>query len=105
VAGAQAAAGTPCAEGTPVNWRSCGVGSERGCMVEAGVGYIVTGAGLVRRSAARAGPSVGACSSIARARRTRGRVILSKFLRLLSSQTCESCHKTCVRFLRARRST
>jgi hypothetical protein len=103
VAGARAAAGTPCAERTLVNWRSGGVGSERGCMVEAGVGFIVAGAGmgvgLARRVAARAGPSVGACSSIARARRTRGRVILPKFLRLLSSQTCESCHKTCVRFL------
>jgi hypothetical protein len=51
------------------------------------------------RGAARAGPSVGACSGVARARRTRGCFILPKFLRLLSSQMCESCHKTCVRFL------
>ena len=44
VAGARAAAGTPCAEGTPVNWRSGGVGSARGCTVEVGVGFIATGA-------------------------------------------------------------
>jgi hypothetical protein len=50
VAGARAAAGTPCAEGTPVNWRSGGVGSARGCTVEVGVGFIATGApGAERR--------------------------------------------------------
>jgi hypothetical protein len=47
---ARAAAGTTCAEGTPVNWRSGGVGSERGCTVEAEVGFIVTDAGLSRRA-------------------------------------------------------
>jgi hypothetical protein len=107
VAGAQGAAGTSCVEGTPVNWRSGGVRSERGCTVKAGIGFIGAGAGagagvgsgLARRGAARAGPSIGACSSVARVRRTRGCFILPKFLRLLSSQTCESCHKTCVRFL------
>jgi hypothetical protein len=103
VAGARAADGTPCTEGTPVNWRSGGVGSERGCTVEAGVGFIVVGAsvgaGLAWRDAMYAGPSVGACSGVARARRTRGHVILPKFLRLLSSQMCEYCHMTCVRFL------
>jgi hypothetical protein len=86
-----------------VNWRSDRVESERGCTVEAGVGFIVAsvgvGAVLARHSAGRTGPSVGACSGVARARRTRGCVILPKFLRLLSSQTCESCHMTCVRFL------
>jgi hypothetical protein len=92
---ARAAAGTPCAGRTPVNLCSGGVGSERGCKVKARVGFIVTGTGV---GAARAGPSVGACSDVARARRTRGHFILPKFLRLLSSQTCESCHKTCVRF-------
>jgi hypothetical protein len=46
------------------------------------------GAGLTRRSAVRVGPSVGACSGVARARRTRGRVNLPEFLRLLSSQKC-----------------
>jgi hypothetical protein len=105
VVGARAAAGTPCTEGTPVNWRSGGVGSERGCTVKAGVGFIIAGAGvgvgtgLVGRGAARAGLSVGACSDVARARRTHVRVLLPKFLRLLSIQTCESCHMTCVRFL------
>jgi hypothetical protein len=100
---ARAAAGTPCAGRTPVNLCSGGVGSERGCTVKAGVGFIVVGAGvgagLARRATARVGLSVRACSGVARARRTRGRVILPKFLRLLSSQTCESCHYTCVRFL------
>jgi hypothetical protein len=52
-----------------------------------------------RVGTARAGPSVGACSGVARARRTRGRVILPKFLHLLSSQTWESCHMICVSFL------
>jgi hypothetical protein len=77
----------------------------RGRTVEAGVDFIAAGAGvgvgtgLTRRGAARVGPSAGACSSIARARRTRGRVNLLEYLRLLSTQTCESCHMTCVRFL------
>jgi hypothetical protein len=31
-----------------VNWCSGGVGSEQGCTVEAGVGFIVAGAGLAR---------------------------------------------------------
>jgi hypothetical protein len=69
--------------------------------VEDGVGFIAAGvgAGLVQRGVARAEPSVGACSGVAKARRTDGRVILPKFLRLLSTQTCECCHMTCVRFL------
>jgi hypothetical protein len=40
-----------------MNWRLGRVGIERSCTVEAGVGFIVTGAsvgaGLVRRGAAR----------------------------------------------------
>jgi hypothetical protein len=105
VVGARAAAGTPCVGRTPVNLCSCEVGNERGCTVKAEVGFIVTGAGvgmgvgLARRTTARGGLSVGASSGVARARRTRGRFILPRFLRLLSSQMCESCHKTCVRFL------
>jgi hypothetical protein len=55
------------------------------------VGFIAAGVGV--------GPSAGAYSGIARARRTCGRVILPKFLRRLSTQMCESCHMTCVRFL------
>jgi hypothetical protein len=100
---ARAAAGTPVSRQTPVILCSVGVGSERGRTVETGVGFIAVGAGvgagLTQRGAARAGPSARACSGIARARQTRGRVNLPEFLRLLSTQTCESCHMTCVRFL------
>jgi hypothetical protein len=79
------------------------VRSARGRTVEAGVGFIAMGAGvgarLTQRGAACAGPNAGACSGVARARRTRGRVNLPEFLRLQSSQTCESCHMSYVRFL------
>jgi hypothetical protein len=88
----RAAAGTPCAGQTPVNSCTGRVGNARGRTVETEVGFIAA-------SVTGAGPSAGACSGIARARRTRGRVILPKFLRLLSTQMCESCHMTCVRFL------
>jgi hypothetical protein len=40
-----------------------------------------------------------ACSGEPRVRRTRGRCFLPLFLRLLSSQTCESRPMACVRFL------
>jgi hypothetical protein len=103
VVGSRVVAGTPCAERLPVNLRSSEVESERGHTVEASIGFIGTGAGmgtgLAWRDAARAGSSAGACSGVARARRTRGCVILPKFLRLLSTQTCESCLMACVRFL------
>jgi hypothetical protein len=83
--------------------RSGEVESERGRTVEASVGFIGAGVGggmgLAGHGAVRAGSSAGACSSDARARRTRGCVILPLFLRLLSSQTCESRHKTFVRSL------
>jgi F0F1-type ATP synthase membrane subunit c/vacuolar-type H+-ATPase subunit K len=46
--------------------------------VGAGVGVGV-GARLTQRGAARAGPGVEACSGVARARRTRGRVNLPEF--------------------------
>jgi hypothetical protein len=76
---------------------------QAGRTVEASVGFIGAGAGvgtgLAWRGAARAGPSAVACSGVARARRTRGCLILPKFLRLLSTQTCESCYMACVRFL------
>jgi hypothetical protein len=67
--------------------RSGEVESERGRMVEASVGFIGagTGTGLAWHGAARVGLSAGACSGVARARRTRGCVILPKFLRLLST--------------------
>jgi hypothetical protein len=103
VVGSRAAAGTSCAERSPVILRSGEVESERGHTIEASVGFIGTGAGvgtgLAWRGAARAVPSTGACSGVARVRRTRGCVILPKFLCLLSTQTCESCHMACVRFL------
>jgi F0F1-type ATP synthase membrane subunit c/vacuolar-type H+-ATPase subunit K len=83
--------------------RSGEVESKRGRTVEASLGFIGAGAGvgmgLSWCGAARAEPSAGACSGVARARRTRGGVILPTFLRLLSTQTCESCHMACVRFL------
>jgi hypothetical protein len=105
VVGSRAAAGTPCAEQSPMILHSGEVESERGRTVEASVGFIGAGAGasvgtgLAWRGAARVGPSARACSGVAGARRTRGCVILPKFLRLLSTQTCESCHMACVRFL------
>jgi hypothetical protein len=103
VVGSRAAAGTPCAERSPVNLLPGEVESERGRTVDASVGFIGAGAsvgtGLAWPGAVRAGSSAGACSGVARARRTRGCVILPKFLRLLSTQTCESCHMACVRFL------
>jgi hypothetical protein len=101
VAGACATACTWFSGQTLVILCSGGIGSERGRMVETGVGFIAAGSGmgLKRRGAARAGLSVRACSGVAMARRTCGRVNLPEFLRLLSTQTCESCHMTCVRFL------
>jgi hypothetical protein len=78
-----AAAGTPCAQQSPVNWRSSEVESERGRTVEASVGFIGVGAGagtgLAWRGAVRAGPSAGACSGDARARRTRRHFLLPVF--------------------------
>jgi hypothetical protein len=69
----------------------------RGCTVETGVGFIAAGVGegLARRRVARVGRAPRACSGVARARRTRGRVHLPEFLRLQSSQTCESCQMSC----------
>jgi hypothetical protein len=64
----RAAAGTPCAERSPVNLRSGEVECERGRTVEASVGFIGAGAGvgtvLAWRGAVRVGPSVGACSGV-----------------------------------------
>ena len=62
--GSRAAAGTPCAEQSPVNLRSGEVESERGRTVEASVGFIGAGmgTGLAWRGAVRAGSSAGACS-------------------------------------------
>jgi hypothetical protein len=94
------AAGTPGAEQSLVILRSGEVESERGRTVEASVGFIGAGVGggtgLAWRGAVRAGPSAGACSGDSRARRTRGRLFLPLFKRLQRSQTCESCHESCV---------
>jgi hypothetical protein len=83
VVGSLAAAGTSCAEQSPVNLCSGEVESERGRTVEASVGFIGAGAGggtgLAWRGAVRAGPSAGACSGDARARRTRGHFLLPVF--------------------------
>jgi hypothetical protein len=46
VVGSRAAAGTPCAERSPVNLRSGEVESERGHTIEASVGFIGVGAGV-----------------------------------------------------------
>jgi hypothetical protein len=66
VVGPRAAAGTMCAERSPVNLSSSEVESERGCTVEASVGFIGAGAGvgmgLAWRGVVCAGPSAGACS-------------------------------------------
>jgi hypothetical protein len=72
------AAGTPCAEQSPVNWRSSEVESEQGRTVEASVGFIGAGegTGLAWRGAVHARPSAGAWSGDARARRTRGHFLL-----------------------------
>jgi hypothetical protein len=82
VVGARVAAATPFSGQTPVNLCSGGVRSERGRTVKTGVGFIDAGVGevLTQRGAARVGPSAGACSGIARAHRTRGRVNLLEFL-------------------------
>jgi hypothetical protein len=72
------AAGTPCTEQSPVNWRSGEVESEREHTVKALAGFIGAGGGtgLAWRGAVRAGLSTGACSGDARACRTRGCLFL-----------------------------
>jgi hypothetical protein len=77
-----AAAGTGFSGQTPTNSCSGWVRDARGCTVEAKVSFIAAGAGLARRGAARVGGAPRACSGVARAPRTRGRVHLPKFLRL-----------------------
>jgi hypothetical protein len=98
-----AAAGTPLSGQTPANLCSGWVRDARGCKVEAGVAFIAAGAGvdagLARRGAVGVGTSPRACSGVARARRTRGRVHLPEFLRLQSSKTCESRQMSCARSL------
>jgi hypothetical protein len=80
---ARAAAGTPCAERTPAILRLGGAESERGRTVEVSVSFIGAGAGVGAGSGiarhGRVGPSVGACSSIAKVGRTRVRFFLPEF--------------------------
>jgi hypothetical protein len=80
---ARAAADTPCAERTPAILRLGGAESERGHKVKASVGFIGTGAGVGAGSGVvrhgRMGPSIEACSGIARAGRTRVRFFLPEF--------------------------
>jgi hypothetical protein len=63
------------------------------------LGLRATAIGLARHGAARVGCAPGACSGVARARRTRGRVHLPEFLHLQSSKTCESRQISCARSL------
>jgi hypothetical protein len=94
------AVGTPCAEQSPVSWRSGEVESERGHTVEASAGFISAssggGTGSAWRGAVCTGSSTGACYGNARARRTHGRLFLPLFKRLQRSQACKSCHESCV---------
>jgi hypothetical protein len=100
-----AAAGTSLSKQTLANLCSGWVRDARGCTVLAEVAFIAAGAGvgvgagLARREAARVGGAPRACSGVARARRTRGRVHLPEFLRLQSSKTCESRKMSCARCL------
>jgi hypothetical protein len=96
-----AAAGMRFSGQTPANSCSGEVRSEQGRTVESSVGFIDAGVGegLTQRGAARVGRAPSVCSGIARARQTRGRVHLPKFLRLQRSQTCESRQMSCARFL------
>jgi hypothetical protein len=98
VAGARAAAGTPCVGQTLAISCSGEVESVRVRTAEALAGFIGAGAGrghgrgLARRGARGFGRW--ACSGKVRARRTRGGVFLPLFKRLLRSQMCESWQKS-----------
>jgi hypothetical protein len=88
-----AAAGTSFTGQTTANLSSVWVGEARGCTVEARMAFIAAGAGvgagLARQGAVRVGGAPRACSGVARARRTRVRLFLPLFKRLLGSQTCD----------------
>ena len=88
---------------TPVGLGSGEVERVRRGTVEVPGGFIGAGTDNGAGSAlARCGARGGArraCSGEPRVRRTRGRCFLPLFLRLLSSQTCESRPMACVRFL------
>jgi hypothetical protein len=99
----------PCAERSPVNLRSGGVESERGCTVKALVGFIGVGAGTVMGSCLAQRGVRGAerwgVLSRARTRRTRGRLFLPLFKRLQGSQTCESRQGSCANLFLAPRAS
>jgi hypothetical protein len=85
-----AAAGTSFTGQTPANLSSGWVSDARGCMVEARMAFLAVGVGLARHGAAGVGGAPRASSGVARARRTRVRLFLPLFKRLLGSQTFES---------------
>jgi hypothetical protein len=68
VVGSRAAASTPCAVQSPMNLRSGGVESKRGCTVKASVGFIGAGAGV--------GVGAGSCLARRGARGAERRVVL-----------------------------
>jgi hypothetical protein len=98
VAGARAAAGTPCAGQTLAISCSGEVESARGRTTEALAGFIGVdaGKGHGRGLARRGAPGFGrwACSGEFSASRTSGGVLLPMFKSLLRSQTCESWQKS-----------
>jgi hypothetical protein len=109
VVGSRAAAGTLCTERSPVNLRSDGVESERGCTVKALVGFIGADAGTsmgscLAQSGARGAEHRGVLWC-ARTRRTRGRLFLPLIKRLQGSQTCESRQGSCANLFLAPRAS
>jgi hypothetical protein len=92
--GSRAAAGTPCAERSPVILQSGEVESERGHTVEASVGFI----------GARGAERFGVLWR-ARTRQTRGRLLLPLFKCLQGSQTCESRQGSCANLFLAPRAS
>jgi hypothetical protein len=105
VVGSRVAAGTPCAERSPVNLRSGGVESERGCTVKALVDFI--GAARARGHAWRSARGVERRGVLwrARTRLTRGRLFLPLIKRLQGSQTCESRQGSCANLFLAPRAS
>jgi hypothetical protein len=109
VVGSRAAAGTSCAERSPVNLRSVGVESEQGCTIKASVGFIGVGVGTGTGSClARRGARGAERQSVlwrARTRPTCGCLFLPLFKRLQGSQTCESCQGSCANLFLAPRAS
>jgi hypothetical protein len=86
----------------PANLSSGWVSDARGCTVKARMAFIATGtgAGLARARGCAHRRSAEGVLWRTRTRRTRGRLFLPLFKRLLvGSQTCESCQGSCARSL------